>query len=233
MWQLSHSGHAISCLLMPLFPAADVSYSDFCVNEMWSEGAELHPHEVSGGAGLGGDMGLYLLVCIHWHEEELTAEWATGKGGWSSRHQWIWEAGENNRGKKCMEMAFSWAKSGLFARTGLGLPIPVPEASTASDELWSRHGFACVSFRHCSSVNMIECWAEGEVSGCWAGFLQPGELSGHCWLKVSLRWIGLDLSYNCRHSMVWCTALMYCESILYPAARWLVPYWSLNSERES
>lgn len=41
--------------------------------------------------------------------------------------------------------------------TGLGLPIPVPEAPTASDELWSIHGSTCVSFRHCSSVNMIEC----------------------------------------------------------------------------
>lgn len=57
-------------LLMLLFPAADVSYSDFCVNDMWSKAAELHPHEVSGGAGLGGGIGLYLLVCIHWHEEE-------------------------------------------------------------------------------------------------------------------------------------------------------------------
>lgn len=201
---------------MLLFPAANISYSDFCVKQMWSKGAELHHDEVSGGAGLGVDMGWYLLTCIHWHEEEWTVEWATGKDAWSSQHQWIWEVGENKkqRKKKSMEMEFSWVRSGLFVLDGVFPPLSLKHQQPV---------MSC-------GPDMLECWAEGEVSGCWAGSLQWGELSGHCWLKVSERWIGPDLSYNCRHSMVWCTALMYCESILYPAAWWLVSYWSLNSQ---
>lgn len=202
---------------MLLFPAANISYSDFCVKQMWSKGAELHHDEVSGGAGLGVDMGWYPLTCIHWHEEEWTVEWATGKDAWSSQHQWIWEVGENKKQKKTpkkhgngIQLSQIW-----FVCTGLGLPTPVPEASAASDELWSWHARVLSRGRGQWLLGWVPQW---------------GELSGHCWLKVSERWIGPDLSYNCRHSTVWCTALMYCESILYPAAWWLVSYWSLNSQ---
>lgn len=209
---------------MLLFPAANISCCDFCVKEMRSKGAELHHVEVSGGAGLGAGMGWYLLTLIRWQEEEWTVNELLGKvPEVASINEFERLEKTKNREEKMHGNGIQLNQIWLVC-TGLGLLIPVPEASTA------KLGFACVSFRHCNSGNVIECWAEGEVSGCWVGSLQLGELSGHCWLKVSARWIGPDLSYNCRHSMVWCTALMYCESILYPAAWWLAPSWSLNSE---
>lgn len=55
---------------MLFFPAANVSYSDFCVNEMWLKGAELHPEEATGGAGLARGVGWYVLVCVGRHVEE-------------------------------------------------------------------------------------------------------------------------------------------------------------------
>lgn len=136
LWQLSGFGPCsfLLLLLMLFFPAANVNYTGFCVNKMWLKRAELHPEEASGGAGVDGDMRWYVLVCIFWHMEEWTARWTTGKGGWSCQHEWIWEAGEKRQQrKKCMTMAFSWAKSNLFACAGLSLPTPVPKASTASD----------------------------------------------------------------------------------------------------
>lgn len=51
-------------------PAANISYSDFCVNEMWPKGAELHPAEASGGPGLRGGVCSYVLVCHGRHMEE-------------------------------------------------------------------------------------------------------------------------------------------------------------------
>lgn len=59
---------------MLLFPAASVSYSDFCVNEMWPKGVELHPEEVHGEAGLGGSMGWYVLICIGTRGKEPLGE---------------------------------------------------------------------------------------------------------------------------------------------------------------
>lgn len=61
-------------LLMLLFPAASVSYSDFCVNEMWPKGIGLHPEEVHGEAGLGGSMGWYVLICIGTRGKEPLGE---------------------------------------------------------------------------------------------------------------------------------------------------------------
>lgn len=49
LWQLSGFGHCsfLLLLLMLFFPAANVNYTDFRVNEMWLERAELHPEEAS------------------------------------------------------------------------------------------------------------------------------------------------------------------------------------------
>lgn len=198
-------------LLILLFPAANVSYNDFCVKEIWSKGAELHCDEVSGGAGLGVDMGWYLLACIHWQEEEWTVQWTTGKGAWSSQHQWIWEAGENKKRRK--KNAWKWhsAETNLVCLHWIGSSHPCPWSTNSQ---WWAVVYTWLYLRIFPSLQLCKYdWVLSRGRGQWLlGWVPPSRRA--FWTLLievlsKMNWPGSVIQLQAQHGLVHSTNVLW------------------------